>query len=84
MEDSFVTYYDVLEIPPSASQEEVSAAYRALARQYHPDRFASIPHHLSRIRRDAEAKWYEIQEAWSLLSDPAKRREYDKALEARK
>jgi DnaJ-class molecular chaperone len=82
MESNYGTYYDALEIPESVSQEEVSAAFRQLAMEYHPDRLAGMPHHLKRVRRDAEQKWHETQEAWSVLGDPAKRRRYDEALRA--
>lgn len=62
-------YYDALGISRSASAEEVQRAYRKLARQYHPD-----------VNRDpgAEERFKEIGEAYSVLSDPAARRRYDR------
>ena len=78
--DDLHTYYDVLEIPESASQAEVSKAKRRLALEYHPDRLEGLPEHLTKLRKDADEKWHEIQEAWQVLSDPAKRNQYDEAL----
>ncbi len=61
-------YYDVLGVPRNASQEEIKRAYKRLARQYHPDINKSP---------DAEEKFKEINEAYQVLSDPEKRRQYD-------
>jgi DnaJ-class molecular chaperone len=80
VENNVGTYYDVLEIPQSASQEEVRAAFRLLIREYHRDALHGIPDHLKRVRRDAENNGHEIQEVWSVLGDPIKRRQYDEAL----
>ncbi len=79
MED-FSTYYDVLEIPETASQEDTVSAYRRLVKEYHPDKLVGMPDHLKKLRQDAEEKWREIQEAWSVIGDPTKRRQYDEAL----
>jgi molecular chaperone DnaJ len=61
-------YYDTLGIRRDASQEEIKRAFRKLAYKYHPDR-SKIP--------DAEAKFKEASEAYAILSDPEKRRQYD-------
>lgn len=61
-------YYEVLGVPRNATQEEIKQAYRRLARQYHPDVNKSP---------DAEEKFKEINEAYQVLSDPEKRRQYD-------
>jgi hypothetical protein len=45
-----------------------------LAREYHPDR---VPEHLTKLRADAESMFKQVQEAWTVLGDPAKRRKYD-------
>ncbi len=61
-------YYEVLGISKSASDEEIKRAFRKLAKQYHPD-----------VNKDpgAEEKFKEIGEAYAILSDPEKRRQYD-------
>jgi curved DNA-binding protein CbpA len=62
-------YYEVLGIPPDASAEEVKKAYHKLAFQYHPDRQGKS--------EEAHRKMQELNEAYAILSDPTKRREYD-------
>jgi len=76
MED-FRTYYEVLDVPESATAEEVHAAYRKLVKEFHPDRLVGIPDHLTEVKRLAEEKFREIQEAWATLGDPRKRSLYD-------
>jgi curved DNA-binding protein CbpA len=62
-------YYEVLGIGPDASAEEIKKAYHRLAFQCHPDR--------NRKSEEAHKKMEEINEAYAVLSDPIKRREYD-------
>lgn len=62
-------YYEVLGVPRTASLEEIKAAFRKLARQYHPD-VSQEP--------DAEERFKEINEAYGVLSDPEKRARYDR------
>lgn len=73
------SFYDILEVTPAATTVEIRASYLKLAREYHPDR---VPEYLTKLRADAEEKVKEINEAWAVLSDPAKRRNYDLKLEA--
>lgn len=61
-------HYEVLGIPRDADQKRIKEAFRALARQYHPDRNKAP---------DAEARFKEIAEAYAVLSDPKKRAQYD-------
>src|ERR687886_38509 len=62
-------YYEVLGVPRSASQKEIKAAFRKLARQHHPDVNPGDP--------EAAEKFKEINEAHEVLSDPEKRKKYD-------
>src|SRR5664279_2202040 len=61
-------YYQALEVPRTATQDDIKKAYRKLARKYHPD-VSKLP--------DAEAKFKEISEANEVLKDPEKRAAYD-------
>ncbi|HEV2954012.1 MAG TPA: DnaJ domain-containing protein, partial [Candidatus Dormibacteraeota bacterium] len=62
-------YYGVLGVARSASEKEIKAAFRKLARKHHPD--------VNQGDKVAEARFKEITEAHDVLSDPAKRRLYD-------
>lgn len=64
----FRDYYTTLGVTKTASQEEIKKAYRSLAKKYHPD---------SNKGADAEKKFKEISEAYTVLSDPEKRKKYD-------
>ena len=61
-------FYQILGVPPDASQDDIQRAYRKLARAYHPD-----------VNKDpsAEDRFKEIAEAYDVLSDPQTRRRYD-------
>ncbi|MEI6488936.1 MAG: J domain-containing protein [Bacteroidota bacterium] len=66
----FIDYYKVLEIDKNASEDEIKKAYRKLARKLHPD--------LNPNDNNAKKKFQEINEANEVLSDPEKRKKYDK------
>ncbi len=69
MSDSVRNYYDVLEVSPQASQEDIKRAFRRLAKAYHPD--------VNR-KPGAAKRFKEINEANQVLSAPDKRARYDR------
>ncbi len=62
-------FYNILWIDRWASEAEIKKAYRKLAMKYHPDR--------NKWNKEAETKFKEINEAYSILSDPKKKKQYD-------
>lgn len=62
-------YYETLGVSRSASDAEIKKAFRKLAREYHPD--------VAKNKKQAEEKFKEINEAYEVLGDPAKRKKYD-------
>lgn len=66
---AFIDYYKILGVSKAATEKEIKAAYRKLARKYHPD--------LNPDNKDAEVKFKQINEANEVLSDPEKRKKFD-------
>ncbi len=62
-------YYETLGVPRGASDVEIKKAFRKLARQYHPD--------VAKDKKKAEEKFKEVNEAYEVLGDAAKRKKYD-------
>src|SRR5206468_551360 len=65
----FRDYYETLGVPKTASEEEIRAAFRKLARKHHPD--------VAKDKKAAEEKFKEINEAYEVLGDSEKRKKYD-------
>ena len=63
-------YYTILGVARAASEEEIKKAYRKLAREFHPDLHPDK-------KKEMEAKFKDINEAYQVLGDPKKRSEYD-------
>ncbi len=66
---NFKDYYKILGVSKQSNADEIKQAYRKLARKYHPD--------VNRDDPKAEEKFKDINEAYDILSDQAKRRQYD-------
>lgn len=62
-------YYKTLGVDKNASDDEIKKAYRKLAQKYHPDK--------TKGNKESETKFKEISEAYAVLSDPEKRKQYD-------
>ena len=62
-------YYEVLGLPRSASDRDIKRVYRRLARRHHPD--------VNPGDKGAEGRFKELNEAYEVLGDPAKRKKYD-------
>lgn len=69
--DAQKDYYATLGVLPTAEDVVIRAAYKALAQRYHPDRFTGSSDEANRLMA-------ELNEAYAVLSEPAKRKEYDK------
>ncbi|MBO4889518.1 MAG: molecular chaperone DnaJ [Lachnospiraceae bacterium] len=69
MAESKRDYYEVLGVEKTADDSAIKSAYRKLAKKYHPD--------MNPGDKTAEAKFKEASEAYAVLSDPDKRRQYD-------
>lgn len=72
-----MSHYDVLGAPPDASAEELRGHFVKMARRFHPDRHVGAQ---PSVQRDAERRMRQITEAWAVLGDPYRRRQYDLGL----
>ena len=73
------TYYTVLGVSENAGQAEIKRAWQELLKQVHPDKLGSAPDYWRKV---AEDKTKEVNEAFQVLSNTAKRQQYDQLLEA--
>ncbi|QHS56182.1 J domain-containing protein [Mucilaginibacter sp. 14171R-50] len=67
---AFIDYYKILGVNKNASEKEIKSAYRKMARKYHPD--------VNPNDAEAEKQFKQVNEANEVLSDPEKRKKYDK------
>lgn len=72
MSVKFQDYYELLGVDRNAGEKEIKAAYRKLARKWHPDL------HPANEKKEAEEKFKRINEAYEVLKDPEKRSRYDR------
>jgi len=73
------THYENLELPPTASAEEIKKSFRALIARYHPDKVQHLGKEFQDMAADRAA---ELTEAYRILSDAGRRADYDHALSA--
>ncbi|CAN0924137.1 DnaJ homolog subfamily B member 4 [Linum grandiflorum] len=66
-----VDYYKVLKVPKSATEDDLKKSYRRLAMRWHPDKNPAVN------KKEAEAKFKQVSEAYDVLSDAQKRQIYD-------
>lgn len=69
------TYYEILQVSPEASREVIAMAYKALVKKYHPD-------NVQNNAEDATEMLKQVNEAFDVLSDDEKRKEYDAILKS--
>lgn len=72
MSVSYHDYYEILGLDRNATEKEIKAAYRKLARKWHPDL------HTGKDKEAAEEKFKQVNEAYEVLKDPEKRAKYDR------
>lgn len=71
---NFQNHYDRLQVGPNATEKELSKAYRRLAKKHHPD--------VSRDKHNSLSAFLSIRESYEILSDPIRRKDYDKQVQA--
>jgi curved DNA-binding protein CbpA len=76
--DPDINYYEVLDVPYTATKSEIAHSYRKLIRSTHPDRFSD-----EMARRKAEERTKLLNAAYAVLSKPDVRRDYDSAMRSR-
>eukprot|EP00128_Syssomonas_multiformis_P017066 Colp12_sorted_trinity150504_noHs@7700 len=82
--DHLKDYYTILGIPKSSDAAAIKTAYQKLAVQMHPDKLQQMGFAGTGLYEESVAEFKEIQEAYDVLKDQAKRSEYDAEVEKRK
>ena len=72
--------YEILGVNSDSGKDEIKKKYRELAKKYHPDRMINAS---EKEKAEAEKKFREINDAYTILSDDEKRNEYDKMAESK-
>lgn len=72
--------YEILGVNSDSGKDEIKKKYRDLAKKYHPDRMINAS---EKEKAEAEKKFREINDAYTILSDDGKRNEYDKMVESK-
>ncbi|KAG8836530.1 hypothetical protein FRB91_010615 [Serendipita sp. 411] len=80
MTSKFPAYYEILGIDKTASLDDIRQAYKKMSLKTHPDR---IPNATPEEKRAATARFQSVADAYYVLSDPVRRREYDALLASR-
>ena len=71
------SYYDILEIRKSATQDEIKKAFYKLANEYHPDKNSGAT---EKVKHLGEKRFKQITEAYDVLKEPYRRKEYDEKM----
>ena len=75
--NDFESYYDILEVSRTATRDEIKRAFHRLANEYHPDKNTGAT---EKVRKMGEEKFKEINEAYGVLSDSKKKKQYESKL----
>jgi DnaJ-class molecular chaperone len=74
------SYYEILDVEPTASEQEITRAYRRLSKMNHPDNLESLTYLDPEFKAFANERMKEINDACHVLKDPQKRAEHDRYL----
>lgn len=78
--DSRQTYYEILQVPPTATFDSIKASYQRIARQLHPDKRTLLGTRNEATDSDLDGEFLRLQSAWECLRTAATRKDYDESL----